>query len=311
VWSVAEILRLFRAKLPQGGYDLGDRPTHLEPAKRFLKCLTLIATSTLGGGLLMAQAESAIKRILLQHSFEHRVCSHLDSIQKTAPDWFECRSCNREGTASYHLRMCLVCGEVGCCDSSEARHARSHNEESGHQLIRSIEPGERWVWCFEDRAYLGGLLERSDIVSADLSSDTRLHPALRIAAALSALFGIGVAVIMTITLVFLFIRGEPPAPWGFLDWARGGFFEEAGLSAWRAGVTIALLATVSDVVIGRQLRFAWRRGGYFTLGKLPIDVWWVVGSGVPVVAAIVYPVRLILVLLGWRQLRPSTRENPG
>ena len=259
----------------------------------------------------MAQTriDSAIGRILFQHSFEHRDCSHLDSIHHTVPDWFECLSCRQDGTASYHLRMCLVCGEVGCCDSSQARHARRHYEETGHLLIRSIEPGERWIWCYEDMAYLGDLLERGDVVTADLSSDTRLRPALRGAAALSTVFGFGAAVIMAITLISLFVRGEPPAPWGFFDWARGGFFERAGLNAWRAGVTIALLATVSDVIIGRQLLHARRRGGYWTLAKLPLDVLWVVGSGVSVILAIVYPVRLLLVLAGWRQLRPSTREK--
>jgi len=53
--------------------------------------------------------------------------------------------------------MCLVCGEVGCCDSSPARHARRHFEATGHPLIRSIEPGEHWSWCYLDRAYIAEL----------------------------------------------------------------------------------------------------------------------------------------------------------
>jgi CPA1 family monovalent cation:H+ antiporter len=50
--------------------------------------------------------------------------------------------------------MCLVCGHVGCCDSSPGRHARLHFEETGHPLIRSAEPGESWRWCYPDEIYL-------------------------------------------------------------------------------------------------------------------------------------------------------------
>jgi uncharacterized UBP type Zn finger protein len=49
-----------------------------------------------------------------------------------------------------HLRLCLECGHIGCCDSSKNRHATAHYRLTGHRLIRGIEPGERWVWCFED-----------------------------------------------------------------------------------------------------------------------------------------------------------------
>ncbi len=53
-----------------------------------------------------------------------------------------------------HLRSCLVCGQVGCCNSSPARHATGHFQETGHPLMRSIEPGEAWGYCFEDEATL-------------------------------------------------------------------------------------------------------------------------------------------------------------
>jgi uncharacterized UBP type Zn finger protein len=56
-----------------------------------------------------------------------------------------------------HLRMCLTCGEVGCCDSSPARHARRHHETTGHPLIRSIERGEHWCWCYIDNAYIADI----------------------------------------------------------------------------------------------------------------------------------------------------------
>ena len=97
----------------------------------------------------------ALRRVVFQRSFERRECSHLAAIQRTDAAPGPCPSCVAEGTRTVHLRMCLSCGEVGCCDSSPARHARRHHEQSGHPLIRSVEPGERWVWCYLDRAYLG------------------------------------------------------------------------------------------------------------------------------------------------------------
>ena len=79
-------------------------------------------------------------------------CSHLDQITVTRlPDSVEgCEDCLREGTNWFHLRICLACGHVGCCDSSLERHAIAHAASSGHQLIRSLQPGEDWVWCFAD-----------------------------------------------------------------------------------------------------------------------------------------------------------------
>ncbi|MDH3259584.1 MAG: UBP-type zinc finger domain-containing protein [Acidimicrobiia bacterium] len=95
-----------------------------------------------------------LRRALFQRSFKQRQCSHLGSIEQTSPERFECAACLEEGTVPVHMRMCLVCGEVACCDSSPGLHARRHYEETGHPLIRSIEEGEQWVWCYPDRAYL-------------------------------------------------------------------------------------------------------------------------------------------------------------
>lgn len=61
-----------------------------------------------------------------------------------------CPACLAEGLAWVHLRMCLTCGAVGCCDSSPGRHADRHFRDTGHPVIRSIEPGEHWRWCFVD-----------------------------------------------------------------------------------------------------------------------------------------------------------------
>ncbi|MGB0097682.1 MAG: UBP-type zinc finger domain-containing protein [Solirubrobacteraceae bacterium] len=61
-----------------------------------------------------------------------------------------CEDCLREGGVWLHLRICLECGHVGCCDDSPNRHATAHHHSSGHPLIRSLEPGEEWSWCYID-----------------------------------------------------------------------------------------------------------------------------------------------------------------
>ncbi|MGA8219442.1 MAG: UBP-type zinc finger domain-containing protein [Solirubrobacterales bacterium] len=79
-------------------------------------------------------------------------CGHLDQIALTElPESVEgCEECLAAGDPWFHLRICLACGKVGCCDSSPNRHASAHATESGHALIRSLEPGEEWSWCFVD-----------------------------------------------------------------------------------------------------------------------------------------------------------------
>jgi uncharacterized UBP type Zn finger protein len=79
-------------------------------------------------------------------------CSHLDQIRFTdLPEPLPgCEECLKIGSAWMHLRMCLGCGKVCCCDNSPHRHATAHFEESTHPLIRSAEPGEDWYWCYVD-----------------------------------------------------------------------------------------------------------------------------------------------------------------
>jgi len=60
----------------------------------------------------------------------------------------ECEECVRDGTRWVHLRLCLDCGHVGCCDSSPQRHASAHFRDEGHRVMQSHEPGESWRWCF-------------------------------------------------------------------------------------------------------------------------------------------------------------------
>jgi CPA1 family monovalent cation:H+ antiporter len=79
-------------------------------------------------------------------------CVHLDDAPEApVPADAFCADCLREGTTTVHLRMCLACGNVGCCDSSPATHATRHFRSTGHPAIRSAEPGEDWRWCYEDQ----------------------------------------------------------------------------------------------------------------------------------------------------------------
>jgi uncharacterized UBP type Zn finger protein len=79
-------------------------------------------------------------------------CTHLDSIEITElpAEVAGCEDCLAEGGVWMHLRICLTCGHVGCCDSSPAKHATAHASEAAHPIIRSLEPGEDWCWCYVD-----------------------------------------------------------------------------------------------------------------------------------------------------------------
>ena len=80
--------------------------------------------------------------------------SHLYQIRAVKPNTDGCEECLKLGWSWVHLRMCLVCGHVGCCDSSRGRHATAHFHDIGHPVMKSIEPGEKWGWCYVDEVYL-------------------------------------------------------------------------------------------------------------------------------------------------------------
>ena len=79
-------------------------------------------------------------------------CEHVGQVElRELPDSVDgCEDCLRSGGKWVHLRICLTCGHVGCCDSSPNRHATAHAGASSHPIIRSIEPGEEWSWCYVD-----------------------------------------------------------------------------------------------------------------------------------------------------------------
>ena len=77
-------------------------------------------------------------------------CTHFDELEPVKRSGNGCVECLASGGHWVHLRECLVCGHVGCCDSSPGKHATKHFHQTSHAVMRSIEPGERWAWCYVD-----------------------------------------------------------------------------------------------------------------------------------------------------------------
>ncbi len=78
-------------------------------------------------------------------------CEHIASVEDIAPNSEGCEECLKMGDEWVHLRLCLTCGQVGCCDNSKNRHATKHYRSTRHPVIQSLEPGEDWMWCYIDR----------------------------------------------------------------------------------------------------------------------------------------------------------------
>lgn len=82
---------------------------------------------------------------------ENEVCKHLGAITKLKhPKDEVCEECVKTHSRWMHLRTCQTCGVTLCCDSSPNQHASKHAAESGHPVVISAEPGERWLWCYVD-----------------------------------------------------------------------------------------------------------------------------------------------------------------
>ena len=81
-------------------------------------------------------------------------CEHLDEIRPVQPRTNGCEECLKIGSWWVHLRLCLTCGHAGCCDSSPNKHATKHFHKTQHPIMRSLEPGEEWGWCYVDQLML-------------------------------------------------------------------------------------------------------------------------------------------------------------
>ena len=79
---------------------------------------------------------------------------HLRLAKQVSANTAGCEDCLRAGTSWVHLRVCLTCGHVGCCDSSQGMHATKHFKATGHPIIESFEPDEDWGWCYEHGSFV-------------------------------------------------------------------------------------------------------------------------------------------------------------
>jgi uncharacterized UBP type Zn finger protein len=78
-------------------------------------------------------------------------CTHLNQIQNVDPRTPDgCEECLQMGDSWVHLRLCLTCGHVGCCDDSKNKHATKHFHATQHPIIQSFERDEDWLWCYVD-----------------------------------------------------------------------------------------------------------------------------------------------------------------
>ena len=80
-------------------------------------------------------------------------CKHFTQISEVIPSAHGCEDCLQTGDRWVHLRLCMTCGHVGCCDNSKNKHATRHFHTTGHPIIKSYEPDEDWLWCFPDQEF--------------------------------------------------------------------------------------------------------------------------------------------------------------
>jgi uncharacterized UBP type Zn finger protein len=82
------------------------------------------------------------------------LCEHVNQVRNVQPHSNGCEECLVLGWSWVHLRLCLSCGHVGCCDNSRGKHATKHFHRTQHPIIRSLEPGEEWGWCYVDELFI-------------------------------------------------------------------------------------------------------------------------------------------------------------
>jgi len=84
-------------------------------------------------------------------------CQHVKALKPVEPRAEGCEECLEMGDSWAHLRLCMSCGHVGCCDSSKNKHATKHFHGTKHPVIRSLEPGEEWGFCYPDDQFFDRL----------------------------------------------------------------------------------------------------------------------------------------------------------
>lgn len=113
--------------------------------------ISTVSTPLSGNGDKKIDVEKAID---FKPQVDDSICSHLEQIRPVFPSAAGCEECLQTGDSWMHLRICLTCGHVGCCNDSKNKHATAHFHETTHPIIKSLERDEDWVWCFQDETYL-------------------------------------------------------------------------------------------------------------------------------------------------------------
>src|SRR6266566_2719270 len=106
-------------------------------------------------------------------------CGHIDQTRTATARTDGCEECLLAGDEWVHLRLCLSCGHVGCCDDSKNKHATAHFKSTSHTLIESLEPEEGWRWCYVDEVLIPSEIDGADAPageSENLMLDTTLSP---------------------------------------------------------------------------------------------------------------------------------------
>ncbi len=163
-------LPLFVERLRHGGVEratpprdepvrAGDELVLAGTAEAFAQAAPLFRVGTLDAVALAAATADTRTVVDTERAVELRPasdagCAHLGQIRRVIPSARGCEDCLRTGDRWVHLRICMSCGHVGCCDSSPNRHASKHFGSAGHPIMRSMEPGETWGWCFVDEVEL-------------------------------------------------------------------------------------------------------------------------------------------------------------
>ncbi len=98
------------------------------------------------------QISTKIQELIARGELDTQDCLHLAEIKDHVPSSEGCGKCLQMGDTWVNLRMCLICGHVGCCDNSKNTHASKHFHETKHPMIVSFQPNEDWLWCYVDEA---------------------------------------------------------------------------------------------------------------------------------------------------------------
>jgi uncharacterized UBP type Zn finger protein len=98
----------------------------------------------------MGKLQETLFRLIYRNKSKGKQCTDRDLIREVTPSGQGCEDCLRIGDTWVHLRLCMICGHVGCCDNSKNKHASKHFHETGHPIVQSFQPGESWMWCYSD-----------------------------------------------------------------------------------------------------------------------------------------------------------------